>query len=107
MSNTNGRARVRRTMAEWRRILMDFKASGETQAVFCAGRGVGLSTFRRWRQKLGVDGLDLGPNDGTAFLELARDRTVSVPGVAAAPAWDVKLDLGGGTVLRVRRPPAY
>ena len=78
---------------------MDFEASGQTQAVFCAGRGVGLSTFCRWRQKLGVDGLDLGPNDGTAFVELA-------PGVAAAPTWDVELDLGGGTVLRVRRSPA-
>ena len=41
-----------------------------------------------------------------AFVELARDRTVSAPGVPAAPSWDVELDLGGGTVLRVRRPSA-
>ena len=52
------------TMAEWRRILMDFEASGQTQRVFCAGRGVGLSTFCRWRHKLGVDGLEPRPNDG-------------------------------------------
>ena len=75
-------------------------------AVFCAGRGVGLSTFCRWRHKLGVDGLEPRPNDGTAFVELARDGTVWAPGVAAAPTWDVELDLGGGTVLRVRRPSA-
>ena len=106
MNNTNGRAGVRRTMAEWRRILMDFEASGQTQAVFCAGRGVGLSTFCRWRHKLGVDGLEPRQNDGTAFVELARDRTVWAPGVLAAPSWDVELDLGGGTVLRVRRPSA-
>ena len=70
---------------------MDFEASGQTQAVFCAGQGVGLSTFCRWRHKLGVDGLDPRPNDGTAFVELARDVTVWAPGVLAAPSWDVEL----------------
>ena len=58
-----------------------------------SSKGLVLGTFSWWRTELGRS----GPGGGL-FVELADGRP-------AEPAWDAELDLGGGMVLRIRRPP--
>ncbi|MCY4343004.1 MAG: IS66 family insertion sequence element accessory protein TnpB [Gammaproteobacteria bacterium] len=88
-----GRAVVRRTRAQWRAIMSRFERSGQGRREFCEAEGLVLGTFP-WRTELGRS----GPGDGL-FVELADGRP-------AASAWDAELELGGGLVLRVRRPPS-
>ena len=91
------RVRVRRPADEWRAILSRFERSGQGHRDFCLAEGLAPSTFASWRRKLGRCGPDGGAVDSALFVELRDGRP-------AAPAWDAELDLGGGVVLRVRRP---
>ena len=91
--------RIRRGPEEWRDIIARFEQSGQTRHQFCAKHGLGLSTFTRWRKRLRRE--DPSPpasGDRSLFVELAQ----AVP-VEIATAWDVELELGAGTVLRLRR----
>ena len=92
--NDEGRAVVRRTRGEWRAIMSRFERSGQGRREFCEAEGLVLGTFSWWRTELGRS----GPGGSALFEELADGRP-------AAPAWDAELELGGGMVLRVRRPP--
>ena len=87
------RAVVRRSRAEWQAILSRFERSGQSGGEFCEAEGLTPGTFSWWRRELGQS----GSNGGGLFVELAEGR-------AATRAWDAELDLGGGVVLRVRRP---
>ena len=88
---------VRRSPEEWRAILARFERSGQSHREFCLAEELAPSTFWWWRRKLGRTGPDGAPVDAAVFVELAEDRP-------AAPEWDAELNLGGGVVLRVRRP---
>jgi len=88
------RRRTRRTAAEWRAIMARHEASGLAGEAFCAAEGIGSSAFWRWRRRLAEEDAQSG-NGGPVFVELS--------GTGAA-AWDAELELGGGVVLRVRRP---
>ena len=79
---------VKRSAEDWRRLVRDFEASGETLKAWCAGRGFSPKTLSNWRSRLRGDG-------APAF--------VAVPESAPPPALEVELDLGGGAVLRLRR----
>ena len=95
MDETTTRKRTQRTATEWRSIMARFEASGLAGEAFCAAEGIGSSAFWRWRRRLADEDAARAGNGGPAFVEL------SGPGAAA---WDAELDLGGGMVLRVRRP---
>ena len=86
--------RTRRTAAEWRAIMARHEASGLTCEAFCAAEDIGRSAFWRWRRRLAAEDAQAG-NGGPVFVELSG---------ADAASWDAELDLGGGVVLRVRRP---
>ena len=90
------RRRTQRTAAEWRSIMARFEAGGLTGEAFCAAEGIGSSAFWRWRRRLADEDAARAGNGGPAFVELSG---------AGGAAWDVELELGGGVVLRVRRPP--
>ncbi|MDE0488923.1 MAG: IS66 family insertion sequence element accessory protein TnpB [Chloroflexota bacterium] len=92
------RAVVRRSRAEWQAILSRFERSGQGRREFCEAEGLVLGTFSWWRTQLGRSGAGGTAAGGALFVELADGRP-------AEPAWDAELDLGGGMVLRVRRPP--
>ena len=87
-----GRAVVRRTRVEWQAILSRFERSGQSGKEFCEAEGLTPGTFSWWRRELGRS----GTSGGALFVELPEGRP--------AAAWDAELDLGGGVVLRVRRP---
>ena len=78
---------VKRSAGEWRALVREFEASGETLRAWCAGRGFSPKTLANWRSRLRA-----GPEP--AF--------VPVPD-SAPSALEVELDLGGGAVLRLRR----
>jgi len=90
-----GRAVVRRTRGEWQAIMSRFERSGQGRREFCEAEGLVLGTFSWWRREFGRS----GAGGSALFVELSDGRP-------AAPAWDAELELGGGVVLRVRRPPS-
>ncbi|MDE0421014.1 MAG: IS66 family insertion sequence element accessory protein TnpB [Gammaproteobacteria bacterium] len=95
MDNVATGKRVQRTAAQWRSIMARQEASGLTCEAFCAAEGIGRSAFWRWRRRLADEEAASAGNGGPMFVEL--------PGAGAA-SWDAELELGGGVVLRVRRP---
>ena len=88
---------VRRSPDEWRAIMSRFERSGQSYREFCMAEDLAPSTFSWWRRKLGRSGSNGVTVDTALFVELTENRP-------AAPAWDAELELGGGVVLRVRRP---
>ena len=88
---------VRRSPEEWRAILARFERGGQSHREFCLAENLAPSTFWWWRRKLGRSGSNGATVDAALFVELTEDRP-------AAPVWDGELELGGGMVLRVRRP---
>jgi hypothetical protein len=91
----SGRRRIRRSQGHWRDLLDRFERSGQTQEQFCAEQDLGLSTFGRWRKRLGKSPKHTAD---ALFVELAQDAPAPV-----AQPWDVELQLGTGMVLRLRR----
>ena len=49
MSLTGSRTLIRRSAEQWQEILQRFEHCSQTQAAFCAGEGLALSTFTLWR----------------------------------------------------------
>ena len=84
-------SKVRRSQAEWRRLIGEQADSRQTQAVFCAARGISVSSFQNWKRRLVGEETRAGP-----WLELGTLVK------AEAAGWD-KLDLGDGVCLRLRR----
>ena len=99
------RRRVRRTAAQWRKLIERFDRSGQTRGKFCAANGLAPSTFDLWRRKLGqTQAAADEAHRESLFVELtntaepAGSRTAAVTG-----AWEVELELDAGMVLRLRR----
>lgn len=83
--------RVRRGRAEWQRLIEEQAVSGQTQAAFCAARGIGVGSFQNWKRRLAGSAVqdswvDLGPL-----------------GERLSSGWEIELDLGEGVCLRLRR----
>ena len=91
----------RRSREEWRELVARFEASDQTREEFCAERGIGASTLRRWCSRVRAR----APTASTAtpvFVELpAEEKNAS----ASVQPWEVELQLDTGVVLRLRRGP--
>ena len=81
-------APVRRSSEDWRELVREFEASGETLKAWCGGRGLSTKTLSNWRSRFREGG-------APAFVPVAES--------GPPPALEVELDLGGGAVLRLRR----
>lgn len=88
--------RARRTAAEWQRVIDEQKRSGLSQEAFCRQNDIGYSSFHSWKAKLSGGSPPMA-NERPHFIELPPLVT------ASALSWDIELDLGQGTVLRLRR----
>jgi hypothetical protein len=84
-------SRKRRTRSEWTEILRRFESSGLTVREFCSREGLALSSFQRWRSRLG----SVGP---TEFVELVP----TVAEVAPSADWSLDIALPNGVQLRFR-----
>ena len=100
MSLTGSRTLIRRSAEQWREIQQRFEHSGQTQAAFCAGEGLALSTFTLWRRKLDSSREVITNNDAAMFVALP-DSDIRGPSLSTT-LWDVELQLGADVVLRLR-----
>ena len=86
--------RVKRSVAEWRRVFEKYEASGLSVMVFCQREGIARSVFTRWQQRVRV--VPAEPKTA-AFVELpfstAGSSAVLAPG-------ELELSLPGGVTLR-------
>ena len=87
------RSRRRRSESEWAEILRRFESSGLTVRAFCRRHGLSLSSFQRWRSRLG----SASPAE---FVELVP-TTAATPAVPTS-AWWLEIALPNGVQLRLR-----
>ena len=83
------RSRVRRGEKQWIEILRRFESSGIDTREFCRREDVALSSFQRWRRRLGSVA-------APEFVELVPRPS---PGVASA-SWSLEVSLPNGVCLR-------
>ena len=100
MSLTGSRTLIRRSAEQWQEILQRFEHCSQTQAAFCAGEGLALSTFTLWRRKLDRSRNMITNNDAAMFVALP-DSDIPGPSLSTT-LWDVELQLGADVVLRLR-----
>ncbi len=104
-----GIRRQRRGAQAWRALLAQFAGSGLTVAAFCRRESVGTASFYRWRSQLAPASASAitvrspvaqaAPHATADFVDLGPLLTT-----ASAPAhFELRLDLGGGLVLQLRR----
>ena len=85
---------------QWQALIEEQGRSGLSQRVFCAGRGLSLTTFQSWKRRLRR--APSAPALESEFTPLGS-IALSPDGEGAESGWDVELDLGGGVCLRLRR----
>lgn len=97
-------SKIRRSRAQWQRIIARQEASGQSQKAFCRDNAIALSTFVRWRQILQHEAVAKVPTTDNAGAALFAELTMAAgsSGGTASP-WEVELELGAGAVLRIRR----
>jgi hypothetical protein len=81
--------RTRRTKAQWTEILREFGSSGVDSREFCRREGLALSSFQRWRRRV-------GPVAASEFVELVPTSSPSV----ASSSWSLDVSLPNGVGLR-------
>ncbi len=81
--------REQRSVAQWRELMDRYQSSGESQAVFCKGAGIALSTFQLWRSKL-------------SSTERVEEFVEVTPAREFSGGWTVEIEFPDGTVTRVR-----
>jgi hypothetical protein len=91
--NHDRTARSKRTVDQWQKLFSEQSQSGESIKVFCTSRGIGYSTFSKWKSRLAD--VTRSADQTMHFVEL------SPPSVSAASRWDVELTLGSNIVLRI------
>ena len=87
------RRRKRRSELEWTEILRRFETSDLTVRAFCRRHGLALSSFQRWRSRLG----SVGPAE---FIELVP--TAAAPAVESTSPVTLDIALPNGVQLRLR-----
>lgn len=86
--------RVRRTVDEWRALVEEHRASGESAAAFCARRGIVLSSFHRARGRL-AGGAPVTAPKAVGFLPVSDTPHGSA-------GWELELSVGERVVIRLR-----
>jgi len=89
----------RRTREQWTALVLAFDRTSQTAAVFCAARGVTLSTFRWWRSQLRKADEVVGGSVGEPVRLLAIDvagpvRTPTGPVVIAFAGLEIRTEVG-------------
>ena len=82
-----------RSADEWKTLIRQWEASGQSALQFCKSTGLGYASFCNWRKRLAED--SLAPSiEPTSFIDLRS--------LAAGPrGWDIVLHLGNGVELRL------
>lgn len=83
--------RKRRSEAEWTEVFRRFESSGLSSREFCRRQDLALSSFQRWRGRLGHVA-------AAEFVELVPTSTVS----PSLVTWSLDVALPNGVCLRFR-----
>lgn len=95
--------RKRLDESAWREVLERFDGSGVTIGEFCRSEALCLSSFHRWRARLG------GPAQPQSMPTPLRAQPGGFVDLGcidrpdATSRWDIRLDLGQGVVLHLAR----
>ena len=89
------RRRIRRSEAEWQRLIDEQTHSGQTQAAFCAANEISVASFQNWKRRLATEAPALPSTEPWLELGALTEQRPS--------GWDIELDLGDGLSLRLRR----
>jgi hypothetical protein len=87
---SNGK--VRRSSAEWKKIVFRQRKSGKSVREFCDREGISLSSFTNWSRKLLTSE---GSRDSGDFVKVPTD-------VTSSSIWTVEVSLPNGCTLRLR-----
>jgi hypothetical protein len=101
--------RIRRSEDAWRRLLCEQQASGLSQRDFCRRRGLGLSTFQKYRRRLTVEPVTGSPDSTSPwFVPLPVEEPMPVATETESPRQGLCLQLRWGSwfrfTLRLGRP---
>ncbi len=88
-----------RSREQWRQLINDFEASNLSVDNYCAQHNLKHTTFYKWRNEL--QRAHSTPHTPSAFIELTDLARTSPTNEST---WDIELELGSGTFLRIRRP---
>jgi len=96
MSTTESKDRERR----WRKLVKEWRASGESAAGFAKRHGFSSSSLRYWEGRLHLDGEGAEPgsavkSDGPSLVRVIPRRGVAGPGREEG---SVIVDVGGATI---------
>ena len=91
----------------WRGLLAQFVVSGLTVTAFCEREAVSAASFYRWRSQLGVGSEEATGVSAVPAVVRNKSRFVDLGALSAADAlpsgFELRLDLGGGLMLQLRR----
>ena len=93
----------RRSRQEWETVVARFAASGLGVESFCAHEGISGSSFRRWRSRLGEQGVAStrgAPAQAVAHTGFVDAGTLKLGGGGRL---ELRLDLGDGVILHLSR----
>jgi len=94
MAKRRAGRRVRRTVDEWRALVEEHGASGESSAAFCTRRGIVLSSFNRARSRL-AEATAVTTPKAVDFLPVSDTPHDST-------GWELELSVGDRVVIRLR-----
>lgn len=100
--------RIRRSNAEWAKLLAEFDTSGLPTTTFCQQRGIAYGTFMRRRRRVAEMTESTVPPGAADWLPIDLARGGEIDGLGKpnssleAAAWDIELILPGGVQLRMR-----
>jgi hypothetical protein len=82
------RGGVRRSVAEWMKLVDGFGRSGLSRSAYCRREGIATTSLEKWQGKVGSSGVP-------GFVEVLPSRETR-------EGWTVEVELPNGVVLRVR-----
>ncbi len=82
----------RRSVDEWRAIVIRAEAPGKTQREFCESEGITPSSLDYWRKKFDARGVVTAAKSKDAFIELR--------GFKRNAHWELEVVLPNGTMMR-------
>ena len=83
----------RRSEAQWRVLIERYASSGLGVQAFCRAESISAASFYRWRQR---------SFDAPGGREPSAPRFFDLGALGGGERWELKLDLGGGRMLRLR-----
>ena len=69
--------RTRRSAAQWTELVREFDATEETQSEFCERKNLGVSTFRKWRQRQASIQSSGPASHGAGFVDVTPHRAIT------------------------------